>query len=111
MRTVHESNGAKGTMVKLSSTSLFAFDARIGSATSAQYSSRKNVAMCLNSTSATRSGRLHLGENLRGLNTWSEVHLLSFGKNAAYLSDNPYNAIGYRNILKTLSCICNRAVN
>jgi hypothetical protein len=32
MRTVHESNGTKGTMVKLSSTSLFALEARNGSA-------------------------------------------------------------------------------
>jgi hypothetical protein len=32
MRSVHESNGTKGTMVKLSSTSLFAFEARNGSA-------------------------------------------------------------------------------
>jgi hypothetical protein len=49
MRTVHESNGAKATVVKRSSTSLSAFEAGIGSATSAQYSSRINVAMCLNS--------------------------------------------------------------
>ena len=31
LRTVHEANGAKGTMGKLSSTSLFAFEARVGS--------------------------------------------------------------------------------
>jgi hypothetical protein len=55
LKTVHGSNGAKATVVKRSSTSLFAFEAWIASATSAQYSSRMNVAMCLNCTQATRS--------------------------------------------------------
>ena len=33
---------------------------------------------------------------------WSEVHLLSFGKNAAYLYDDQRNEIGCKNIFKAL---------